>query len=83
MKRPLLSVKELAAHLRVSDKTVRRARRKGVIPSKIIGRQIWFDWEAVRRAMRQAARDYHTDGGRADRRQATDRTPAAEEAPGQ
>lgn len=57
MKRPMLSMKELAAHLGVSDRTVRRARRKGLIPYKLIGRQIWFDFDAVRRAMRQAAQD--------------------------
>ena len=83
MKRPLLSVKELAAHLGVSDKTVRRARRKGLIPSRVIGRQIWFDWDAVHRVMRRAAQDWRAGGGRAGRQCTTGRTPAAEEAPGQ
>jgi len=83
MKRPLLSVKEVAAHLGVSEKTICRARRKGLIPSKLIGRQIWFDGDAVHRAMRQAAQDHLAGGGRAGRRCTNGRTPAAEEAPGQ
>ena len=83
MKQPLLSVKELAVELGVSDKSVRRACRKGLIPWKLIGRQIWFDRVKVHRALLQAANDRIAGGGRADRRQATGRTPAAEEAPGQ
>ncbi|MSQ77215.1 MAG: DNA-binding protein [Nitrospiraceae bacterium] len=56
MKTPLLSVKELAAALGVSDDTIRRAAWRGSIPSFRIGKILRFDVDAVREAMRQRTR---------------------------
>lgn len=47
----LLSIKQLAELLGVSTDTVRRAARKGLIPSSREGTAYRFDWPKVRRAM--------------------------------
>lgn len=51
MKRPLLSVKEVAVELGISEMSVRRAYWKGEIPGGRIGRTIRFDLDEVRAAM--------------------------------
>ena len=50
MHTPLVSVKELAAELGVSAKTIRRAVWRGAIPFFRIGKALRFDVEAVRAA---------------------------------
>ena len=47
----LLTVKELAAELRMSIKTIQRAYRKGDIPVQWLCRMARFDLSQVRRAM--------------------------------
>ena len=56
MTTPLISVEELAAALGVSDDTIRRAARRGDIPSFRIGKILRFDMVAVRDAMQQHMR---------------------------
>jgi excisionase family DNA binding protein len=51
----LMSIKELAELLSVSTDTIRRAARKGVIPSSREGTAYRFDWRKVRRAMEARA----------------------------
>ena len=51
MKKELLTVKELAAELRMSPKSIQRAYRKGEIPVKWLGRMARFDLAKVQRAM--------------------------------
>ena len=51
MKTELLTVKELAAELRMSPKSIQRAYRKGEIPVQWLGRMARFDLAQVRRAM--------------------------------
>ena len=51
MKKELLTVKELAAELRMSPKSIQRAYRKGEIPVKWLGRMARFDLVKVHRAM--------------------------------
>ena len=51
MKKELLTVKELAAELRMSAKSIQRAYRKGEIPVKWLGRMARFDLAKVHRAM--------------------------------
>jgi excisionase family DNA binding protein len=51
MTRPLLSVKEVAAELRISEMSVRRAYWNGEIPCGRIGRTIRLDLEEVREAI--------------------------------
>ena len=53
MKKDLLTVKELAAKLRMSPKSIQRAYRKGEIPVQWLGRMARFDLVKVRRAMEQ------------------------------
>ena len=55
MTAPLISVKELAAALGVSDDTIRRAAWRGTIPSFRIGKILRFDMEAVRETIQQPA----------------------------
>lgn len=52
---PLLSMKQLATELGVSEITVRRAYRSGEIPGERIGRAVRFDLAHVRQAMRERA----------------------------
>lgn len=52
MKSTLLSVKELAVALGVSELSVRRAYLKGGIPGERICRMLRFDLDRVREAMR-------------------------------
>jgi len=52
----LLSIKQLAELLSVSTDTIRRAARKGLIPSTREGTAYRFDWRKVRRAMEARAR---------------------------
>ena len=51
MKKELLTVKELAAELPMSLKSIQRAYRKGEIPVQWLGRMARFDLRQVRRAM--------------------------------
>ncbi|HEY6084112.1 MAG TPA: helix-turn-helix domain-containing protein [Nitrospira sp.] len=51
----LLSIKELAQVLSVSTDTVRRAARRGQIPSTRERTAYRFDWPTVRRALRANA----------------------------
>ena len=51
VKHELLTVKELAAELRMSIKTIQRAYRKGDIPVQWLCRMARFDLSQVRRAM--------------------------------
>jgi excisionase family DNA binding protein len=47
----LMWIKELAELVSVSTDTIRRAARKGLIPSTREGTAYRFDWRNVRRAM--------------------------------
>ena len=51
MKQELLTVKELAAELRMSMKSIQRAYRTGEIPVQWLPRMARFDLEKVRQAM--------------------------------
>ncbi len=53
--RALMSIKELAELVGVSTDTVRRAARKGLIPSTREGTAYRFDWPKVRLAMEARA----------------------------
>ena len=54
-KKELLTVKELAAELRMSLKSIQRAYRKEEIPVEWLGRMARFDLTQVRRAMKRNA----------------------------
>ena len=54
-KKELLTVKELAAELRMSLKLIQRAYRKDEIPVEWLGRMARFDLAQVRRAMKRNA----------------------------
>ena len=54
-KKELLTVKELAAELRMSLKSIQRAFRKEEIPVEWLGRMARFDLAQVRRAMKRNA----------------------------
>jgi hypothetical protein len=56
MKKDLLTVKELAAELRMSPKSIQRAYRKEEIPVQWLGRMARFDLTEVRRAMKRNGR---------------------------
>ena len=56
MKKELLTVKELAAELRMSAKSIQRAYRKGEIPVQWLGRMARFDLAKVGRAMARNGR---------------------------
>ncbi len=56
MKKDLLTVKELAAELRMSPKSIQRAYRKEEIPVQWLGRMARFDLAKVRRAMERNGR---------------------------
>ena len=56
MKKELLTVKELAAELRMSPKSIQRAYRKEEIPVQWLGRMARFDLTQVRRAMARNGR---------------------------
>lgn len=53
MKNQLLTVRELAARLRMSVKSIQRAYRKGHIPVKWICRTAFFDLQKVYDAMEE------------------------------
>ena len=55
-KNELLTVKELAAELRMSPKSIQRAYRKEEIPVQWLGRMARFDLAKVRRAMARNGR---------------------------
>jgi DNA-binding transcriptional regulator YhcF (GntR family) len=55
MKKDLLTVKELAAKLRMSPKSVQRAYRKEEIPVEWMCRMARFDLAQVRRVMEKRA----------------------------
>ena len=56
MKKELLTVKELAAELRMSLKSIQRAYRKGEIPVQWLGRMARFNLVKVQRAMERNGR---------------------------
>ena len=56
MKKDLLTVKELAAELRMSPKSIQRAYRKEEIPVQWLGRMARFDLVKVQRAMERNGR---------------------------
>ncbi len=56
MKKDLLTVKELAAELRMSVKAIQRGYRKGDIPVQWMCRMARFDLAKVRRAMERNGR---------------------------
>ena len=56
MKKELLTVKELAAELRMSAKSIQRAYRKGEIPVQWLGRMARFDLVKVQRVMERNGR---------------------------
>ena len=56
MKKELLTVKELAAELRMSPKSIQRAYRKGEIPVQWLGRMARFDLVKVQRVMERNGR---------------------------
>ena len=56
MKRELLTVKELAAELRMSLKSIQRAYRKEEIPVQWLGRMARFNLAKVQRAMERNGR---------------------------
>ena len=56
MNKELLTVKELAAELRMSPKSIQRAYRKGEIPVQWLGRMARFDLAKVQRAMERNER---------------------------
>ena len=53
MKKDALTVKELAAELRMSPKSIQRAYRKEEIPVEWLGRMARFSLAEVRRAMKR------------------------------
>ena len=55
-KKELLTVKELAAELRMSLKSIQRAYRKGEIPVQWLGHMARFDLAKVQRAMERNGR---------------------------
>ena len=57
MKKDLLTVKELAAELRMSPKSIQRGYRKGGIPVQWMCRMARFDLAKVRRAMERKGRN--------------------------
>lgn len=71
----LMSIKQLAELLSVSTDTIRRAARKGLIPSTREGTAYRFDWRTVRRAMEARARQ------RLSRRSQTASAPGGESRP--
>jgi excisionase family DNA binding protein len=76
MKRADLSIKELAAFIGVSTDTIRRAVRKGEIPSTRVRTALRFDLQEVSTYMRRnaearfGARSTRAPGGIAGRAQA-------------
>jgi hypothetical protein len=56
MNKELLTVKELAAELRMSPKSIQRAYRKEEIPVEWLGRMARFNLAQVRRAMARNGR---------------------------
>jgi len=56
MKKELLTVKELAAELRMSPKSIQLAYRTGQIPLQWLGRMARFDLVKVQRTMEQNGR---------------------------
>ena len=56
MKKELLTVKELAAELRMSPKSIQRAYRKEEIPVQWLGRMARFDLAKIRRAKERHGR---------------------------
>ena len=56
MKQELLTVKELAAELRMSVKSIQRGYRSGEIPVQWLRRMARFDLAEVRRAMKRNGR---------------------------
>lgn len=72
MKKDTLTVKELAAELRMSPKSIQRAYRKEKIPVQWLGRMARFDLAEVRRAMerngRSRTRRLNGNNGRAQQK---------------
>ena len=70
MKKELLTVKELAAELRMSVKSIQRGYRTGEIPVEWMRRMARFDLTKVRRAMARNGRRRmrHLNGKSAEQR---------------
>ena len=81
MKTKNLSIKEIAAYIRVSTDTIRRAVRKGEIPSTRVRTAVRFDLQEVSTCMRRngatrfGTRSTRAPGGSAGRAPA-DQPPA-------
>ena len=56
MRPTLLNVRELAQFFNVSEKSIRRAYRKGTIPFERFCRCVRFDLERVKEALKQGGR---------------------------
>jgi len=56
MKKELLTVKELAAELRMSVKSIQRGYRKGEIPVQWLCRMARFNFEKIRGTMENTAK---------------------------
>ena len=56
MRETLVNVRELALFFNVSEKSIRRAYRKGIIPFERFCRCVRFDLERVKEALRQKGR---------------------------
>ena len=67
MKATWLTVSELAAALKLSVVSVRRAYWKGHIPVVRIGRMVRFDLEQVRQAIQQNGHGYPSTGVKVNR----------------
>jgi excisionase family DNA binding protein len=61
MRKRLLTIQQLATALQVSERSIRRAYRKGEIPVERFCRFVRFDLEAVRAALRQNGQGVHRD----------------------
>ncbi len=81
MRRELLTVKELAAELRMSVKSIQRAYRKGEIPVQWVCRMARFDLEKVRLAMERngEGRVLRLNGNSADGPRDRRQSPASRE----
>ena len=59
MRKKLLTIMQLATALQVSERSIRRAYRKGEIPVERFCRFVRFDLEAVRAALRHNGQSPH------------------------
>jgi excisionase family DNA binding protein len=68
MRKKLLTIMQLATALQVSERSIRRAYRKGEIPVERFCRFVRFDLEAVRAALRHNGQGARLDSPREGRR---------------